>query len=547
MTAAPEQRFSLIVRNGDVYDGSGSAPMRADVAIDGDRVAAIGDFADATAATEIDAAGMAVAPGFINMLSHSYISILQDGRSLGELKQGVTLQIFGEGNSMGPYTPAMHAAIQAGMDPEMPVEVTWRTLGEYLRHAEKAGVSQNVASYIGATTLRIHAIGHDDRQATSAEMDVMRGLVRDEMEAGALGIGSSLIYAPAFYAPTEELIELCRASAPYGGCYISHMRSESERLLESVDELMRISREGGVPAEIYHLKAAGPSNWPKMEQVIQRVEDARAGGEAISADMYLYTAGATALSAAIPPRFHEGGPRALLERLADPPARAEMRREIESSDGDWENLYARARTGDDVLILACRREENRQYQGKTLRQVAEMMSLSEIDALMELVARDRSRVETAYFMMSEDNVRREVQLPWVSFGSDSPSWAAEGYFLRRSTHPRAYGNFARLLGHYVRDLGLVPLAEAVRRLTRLPADNLGLDRRGRIEQGYFADLVVFDPATIADRATYEQPQQYAVGVRDVVVNGTPALRDGEFAGNFPGRAVFGRGCRSASR
>ncbi len=540
---APDQRFDLIIRGGNVYDGSGADPRVTDVGVVGDSIAVIGGLAAARAGTEIDATGMAVAPGFINMLSHSYISMLQDRRSLGELKQGVTLQIFGEGNSMGPYTPEMHSAMQSGMDPEMPVEVTWRTLGEYLRHTEAIGVSQNIASYIGATTLRIHAVGHDDRHATAAEMDTMRALVRDEMEAGALGIGSSLIYPPAFYAPTEELIELCRAAAPYGGCYISHLRDEGNRLIECVDELLRISRESGVPAEIYHLKAGGQANWPKMERVIERVDAARAAGEPITADMYLYTAGATALSAAIPPRFHEGGARALLERLADPAMRATIKRAIETADDGWENLYRRAAGGENILIMSMRREENRRFQGKRLSQIAAMLGLDEIDALMELVARDRSRVETAYFMIDEANVRREVQLPWMAFGSDSPSWAAEGAFLKHSTHPRAYGNFARLLGRYVRDLGLVPLAEAIRRLTRFPADNLGLDRRGRIEAGYFADVVVFDPATIIDHATFEEPQQYATGVRDVVVNGTPALRDGEFAGAYPGRAVFGRGGR----
>jgi N-acyl-D-amino-acid deacylase len=429
------------------------------------------------------------------------------------------------------------------MDPEMPVEVTWNGLCEYLAHAEKFGVSQNVASYIGATTLRIHAVGQDDRPATDAEMDTMRGLVRDEMSAGALGIGSSLIYPPAFFASTEELIALCAAASPYGGKYISHMRSESTQLIEAVEELMRISREGGVPAEIYHLKAAEPGNWPKMDTVIDMVETARAAGEPIGADMYMYTAGATGLSNCIPPWYHDGGPRKLLERLDDPAICSEIRKTIETSHDGWENLYARG-GAENVLILGVRREENRAFQGRYLAEIAQTLDMHPIDAMMELVRRDRSRIDTAYFMMSEENVRKEVQLPWVAFGSDSPSWAAEGAFLKRSTHPRAYGNFARLLGHYVRDEALVPLPEAIRRLTRFPADNLGLKDRGRLEPGYFADIVVFDPATIADRATYEEPQQYAVGVRDVVVNGVLTLRDGEFAGAFGGRAVYGPGKRT---
>ena len=546
MTAAADARqtFDLVIRNGTVHDGSGGLPYVADVGVRGDLVAAIGALPDARAATEIDAKGLAVAPGFINMLSHSYMSMLQDPRSLGELKQGVTLQIFGEGGSMGPLTPAMQARMQKSMgEGDMPVEVPWRTLAEYLAHAERRGVSQNVASYIGATTLRIYAVGQDDRRASAAELDVMRGLVRDEMSAGALGIGSSLIYPPAFFASTEELIELCRAAAPYDGKYISHMRDEGGALFEAIEELLRISREGGVPAEIYHLKQAGRDNWGKLDQVIEMVEGARAAGDRVTADMYTYTAGATGLSNSIPPRFHDGGPKKLFERLADAGARAEIRDAIEHSTDGWENLYQAAGGAEGVLILGVRKEENRGCQGRTLAQIADAEGKHPIDALMDLVLRDRSRIDTAYFSISEDNVRRQIALPWMSFGSDSPSTAAEGAFLKRSTHPRAYGTFARLLGRYVRDERIITLPDAVRRLTRLPADNLGLDRRGRIERGWFADLVVFDPATVADRATWAEPHQYAVGVRDVIVNGVAALRDGEFTGALPGRAVYGPGKR----
>jgi N-acyl-D-amino-acid deacylase len=490
---------------------------------------------------------MAIAPGFVNMLSHSYISILQDGRSLGELKQGVTLQIFGEGTSMGPYTPEMRERMQKGAseDPDMPVEIAWRTLAEYLAHAEKHGIAQNIASYIGATTLRQYAVGADDRPPTDAEMDVMRGLVRDEMSAGALGIGSSLIYPPAFFASTEELIALCTTAAPYRGKYISHMRSEADGLIEAVEELMRISREGGVPAEIYHLKAADPANWHKMDAVIAMVEAARARGEPISADMYVYTAGATGLSNAIAPWWHDGGPRKLLERLEDASLRGKMRAEIEGAPTaqPWENLYGRCGGPDNVLILGVRKPENREFQGKRLSECAAMLGVDPVEAIFELVRRDRSRISTAYFMMSEENVRKEVRLPWVAFGSDSPSTAAEGAFLNASTHPRAYGNFSRLLGHYVRDEELVPLPDAIRRLSRFPCENLGLKDRGRIEEGYFADIVVFDPLTIADTATYERPHSYAIGVRDVIVNGRAALRNGEFTGEYPGRAVYGPGKR----
>jgi N-acyl-D-amino-acid deacylase len=542
--AAASRTFDLIVRNGSVHDGSGGAPYVADIGVSGDSIAEIGALTDAHAASEIDAAGLAVAPGFINMLSHSYISILQDPRSLGELKQGVTLQIFGEGNSMGPLTRDMHDRMQKNLrEGDMPVDVPWRSLSEYLSHAEKTGVSQNVASYIGATTLRIHAVGQDDRPATRAELDVMRGLVRDEMSAGALGIGSSLIYPPAFFASTEELIELCHAAAPYGGKYISHMRDEGRALIPAVEELLRISRDGGVPAEIYHLKQAGKDNWHKLDRVIEMVENARAAGEEISADMYTYTAGATGLSNSIPPRYHDGGPEKLFERLADPAIRAEIRDAIEHSRDGWENLYLAAGGADGVLVLGTRKEENRGCQGQTLAQIAEAEGKHPVDALMDLVLRDRSRVDTAYFSISEDNLRRQIALPWMSFGSDASSITAEGAFLKRSTHPRAYGCFARLLGRYVRDEQIISLPEAIRRITRLPADNLGLDRRGRIERGFFADLVVFDPRTIADRATWAEPHQYATGVRDVIVNGAAALRDGEFTGALPGRAIYGPGRR----
>jgi N-acyl-D-amino-acid deacylase len=538
------QTFDLIIRNGSIHDGGGAEPYVADIGVAGDMVAAIGALPASRAATEIDATGLAVAPGFINMLSHSYMSMLQDPRSLGELKQGVTLQIFGEGNSMGPLTPTMHARMQKSMhEADMSVDVPWRTLAEYLAHAQRQGVAQNIASYVGATTLRIYAAGQDDRPATQAELDVMRGLVRDEMSAGALGIGSSLIYPPAFFASTVELIELCRAAAPYSGKYISHMRDEGGALFEAIDELLRISREGGVPAEIYHLKQAGRDNWHKLDRVIETVEAARAGGERITADMYTYTAGATGLSNAIPPRFHDGGPEKLFERLADAGARAEIREAIEHSTEGFENLYRAAGGAEGVLILGVRKEENRGCQGKTLAEIAGAEGKDPVDALMDLVLRDRSRIDTAYFSISEDNVRRQIALPWVSFGSDSPSTAAEGAFLKRSTHPRAYGTFARLLGRYVREERIISLPEAIRRLTRLPAENLGLDRRGRIERGGFADMVVFDPATIADRATWAQPHQYAVGVRDVIVNGVAALRDGEFTGALPGRAVYGPGKR----
>jgi N-acyl-D-amino-acid deacylase len=538
--AEPEQVFDVLVRGGTVYDGSGGEPYAADVGVRGDQIASIGALDGARAGTVIDAVGLAVAPGFINMLSHSYHSMLHDGRSLSELTQGVTTQVFGEGNSMGPLTDEQRERMQEQARGAA-FEIEWSTLAEYLAYAEGRGISQNVASYIGATTLRAYAVGQDDRPATAAELDVMRGLVRDEMSAGALGIGSALIYPPGFFASTEELIALCKAAAPYRGKYISHMRSEGNELLEGIEELVRIGREGGVPAEVYHLKAAGRDNWHKAEQAIDRIERARAAGERVGADMYTYTAGSTGLSNAIPPWFHDGGPRKLFERLEHAPVRKEIRRAIEDTSDGWENLYQAAGGAEGVVILGVRKEEHRTYQGKTLAQVAAMMATDPIEALMDLVLHDRSRIDTAYFIISEENVRRQIGVPWIAFGSDARSMAAEGDFLDAPTHPRAYGNFARLLGRYVREERLISLPEAVRRLSRLPADNLELDRRGRINEGYFADLVVFDPETIEDRATYEQPHQYSVGVRDVIVNGQLALRDGQHTGAFPGRALYGPG------
>lgn len=542
MADQPEQVFDVILRGGTIYDGSGGEPYTADIGIRDDQIARIGGLDGARAGTVIDAAGMAVAPGFINMLSHSYLTMLHDGRSLSELRQGVTTQVFGEGFSMGPLDYDSRRRLE-DQDPALDYTVEWTSLVEYLEYAEKRGVSQNVASYIGATTLRTYVAGHENRPLTATEMDTVRGLIRDEMEGGALGIGSSLIYPPAFFANTDELIAMCTATAPYHGKYISHMRNEGLELLDGIAELVRISRDAGVPAEIYHLKASGRDAWPLMARAIEAVESARAEGLAVTADMYTYTAGATGLSNCIPPWFHEGGQEKLVARLAEPSVRAEIRSAIETQRHGWENLYQDAAGAENILILQTRDPALRRYQGKTLAQVADMDGADPIDALMDLVMRDRSRVGTAYFMMSEENVGLGLSQPWVSLGSDAGSMAAEGVFLSRSTHPRAYGNFARMLGRYVRDEKLVTLPEAIRRMARLPADNLGLDRRGRIEEDYFADLVVFDPGTIADRATYDNPHQYAVGVRDVIVNGAVTLRDGEYAGAFAGRAVYGPGRR----
>ncbi len=532
--------FDFVIRGGTVYDGTGAPGRRGDVGIRGDRIAGVGDLSDVPATTVIDAVGLAVAPGFINMLSWSTESMLVDGRSQGELREGVTTQIFGEGSSMGPLTPEMkqRAIEQMG---DLKYDITWTTLSEYLRELEKRGVSQNVASFIGATTIREHVIGLEDRKPTPAQLDEMRALVRQEMQAGALGIGSSLIYAPAFYASTEELIELCKVAAEYHGKYISHMRSEGNRLLEAVDELIRISREAGIPAEIYHLKAAGQPNWPKMNQVIAKVEAARKAGMKITADMYTYPAGATGLDASMPPWVLDGGYEAAYKRLADPATRARIAAAIRTPSNDWENLYRAAGSADRVLLVEFKSDKLKPLTGKTLAEAARMRGENPIDTIMNLVLEDRSRVGTVYFMISEDNIRKEIVLPWVSFGSDAASMAPEPPFTKSSTHPRAYGNFARVLGKCVRDDKVLTLAEAVRKLSGLPATNLELDRRGFLKEGMFADVVVFDPTAIADRATFENPHQYAVGMHHVFVNGAHVIRNGEHTGAKPGRALWGVG------
>jgi N-acyl-D-amino-acid deacylase len=538
---APQQiAFDVIVRGGTVFDGTGAPGRLVDVGLRGDRIAGLGDLSAAASATIVDAKGLAVAPGFINMLSWSTESLLIDGRSQGEIRQGVTTQIFGEGSSMGPLTDEMKKRMVENMG-DLKFEITWTSLSEYLRELQRRGISQNVASYLGATTVREHVIGLEDRKPTPQQLDEMRALVAREMEAGALGIGSSLIYAPAFYASTDELIELCKVAAKYRGKYISHVRSEGNRLVEAVAELIRISREAGIPAEIYHLKAAGQANYPKIDKVIGMIEEARQQGLKITADMYTYTAGATGLDAAMPPWVLDGGYDAAYKRLADVETRKKIAHAIRTPSPDWENLYLAAGSADRVLLVEFKSEALKPLTGKTLAEVAKLRGEDPAETIMNLVLEDRSRVGTVYFMMSEDNVRKQIRLPWVSFGSDAASMAPELPFTRSSAHPRAYGTFARLLGRYTRDEKILSLSEAVRRLSGLPATNLELDRRGFLKDGMFADVVVFDPGTIADRATFEKPHQYAVGMKHVFVNGVQVLKDGEHTGAKPGLALWGPG------
>ena len=529
----PEEAIEhdVLIRGGSVIDGSGSAAARVDLAIDGDRIAALGDLQDRRGRIEIDATGLVVAPGFINMLSWANESLIQDGRSLSDIHQGVTLEVLGEGRSMGPLNEAMKQELTERQT-DIVYDVAWTTLGEYLQHLEDRGVSTNVASFVGAATVRLHEIGYEDRHATPEELARMEDLVREAMEEGALGVGSSLPYVPANFAPTEELVALARAAAEYGGLYTSHIRSEGDDIFGALDEFFQVVRESGARGEVYHLKASRKQNWHKLAEVIARIEAARAEGLPVTADMYTYHASSTGLTIMLPAWVEEGGHDALVERLGDPEVRRRLAAEMEMIPAE------------DVLLVSFRNEEMRQYTGKTLADMAELWGVTPEEAVMDLIIRDDSRVGTVRFTMSEDNVRKKIALPWVSFCSDSGSLAPEAPFTNSQPHPRAYGSFARLLGKYVREEQIIPLEEAIHRLTGFPAANLKLDRRGLLQEGYFADVAIFDPDTIIDRATFEQPHQLAEGMVHVFVNGEQVLRDGEHTGAFPGRFVKGPGAAS---
>ena len=541
IASARQPKFDIIIAGGTVYDGTGAPGIRADVGITGDRITALAPSLDgASAGIVVDASSLAVAPGFINMLSWATESLIQDGRSQSDIRQGVTTEIFGEGSSMGPVTEEMRARWKREQG-AIKFDITWTTLAEYLDFLEKKGVSPNVASFVGAATVREYVVGLEDRKPTTQELARMQAVVRQAMADGALGVGSSLIYAPGFYATTEELIALAKAAGEYQGKYISHLRSEGNRLEEAVSELIRISREAAVPAEIYHLKAAGERNWKKMDRVLGTIETARGEGLKITADMYMYTAGATGLDAALPPSALSGGWDALFERIRNPAERAKIRAAIVTPTDAWENLYLAAGSAERVLLVEFKNEKLRHLTGRTLASVAAERKQLPEDTILDLILEDQSRVGTVYFLMADDNLRTQLKKPWVSIGSDGGSLAPEGVFLSSNPHPRAYGNVARLLGKYVREEKVITLADAVRRLSGLPAENLGLDRRGRLAEGYFADVAIFDTATIADRATFEKPHQYAVGMKHVIVNGRIVLKDGEHTGATPGRALKGPG------
>lgn len=536
---ANAQSFDVLIRNGTVYDGTGAAPIAADIAIRGDRIAGMGDFSAATATVTIDAAGLAVSPGFVNMLSHAPVTLLVDPRGMSDTLQGVTLEVFGE-SSMGPWNETMQREAREGQG-DLRYEVAWSTLGEYFDHLQARGMTPNVCSFVAASTVRVNVLGRDDVAPTPAQLDRMRALVAQAMEEGAMGLTSALIYAPATYASTEELIELSKVAAQYGGMYIAHIRSEGNRFLEAIDETLRIAREAALPVEIYHLKAAGTQNWHKMDQAIEKIEQARRDGIRITADMYSYVAGATGLDASMPPWVQEGGYNAWAERLKDPKIRKQVRREMLRDTNEWENLFYSAGSPDRLMLIGFKNPDLKKYTGMTLAQVAAERGTSPADTVMDLVIEDGSRVGTVYFLMSEDNVRKQIALPWVSFGSDAGAMAAEGDFLKSSTHPRAYGNFARVLGKYVREEKVISLQEAIRKLTLFPATTLGISDRGRLAPGYFADIAVFNPDTITDHATFENPHQYATGMIHVFVNGTQVVADGRHTGATPGRIVRGPG------
>jgi len=537
---AGSRNYDVLIRGGTIYDGSGAPGLVGDVGIRRDRIVFIGDANKLKGKIEIDAAGLAVAPGFINMLSWANESLLVDGRGMSDLKQGVTLEVLGEGHSMGPLNAAMKAQMVRDQG-DLRYDVTWTTLGEYLEHLEKTGIAMNVASFVGATTVREHEIGYDDRPPTADELARMQALVRQAMAEGAVGVSTSLIYSPAFYAETDELIALARVAAEFDGLYASHIRNEGDSLLEAFDEFLTIARAAGIRAELYHMKASGRANWHKLEDLFAKIEAARADGLPITADIYTYHASATGLDAIMPPWVQEGGPDAWRKRLQDPQVRARVKREMNTPTADWDNGYLTAGSPDNILLVGFKNAALKPLTGKTLAEVARMRGADPEDVAMDLVIEDASRVGCVFFTMSEENIRKKVRQPWVSICSDAEAPAPEGVFLEQSTHPRAYGSFARLLGKFCRDERLITLEDAVHRMTGLPAANLKLRDRGLLKKGHYADIVVFDPRTIADKATFDQPHQYAIGVAHVFVNGKQVLKNGEHTGAFPGRVVRGPG------
>ncbi|MGB5720012.1 MAG: D-aminoacylase [Woeseiaceae bacterium] len=536
----PSPSYDLILRSGTIYDGSGTEPYMGDIAIEGDKIIALGELGKASAAREINAEGLAVAPGFVNMMSWANESLIEDGRSQSNIRQGVTLEVMGEGESMGPLSDDMKKEL-VSLQSDIHYKIEWTTLDEYLQFLAQRGISPNVASFIGSGTPRRYVIGHEDRPPTAEELEKMRSLVRSAMEDGALGVASSLMYPPGLFADTDELIELSRVAAEYDGMYISHMRDEGAHMIEAIEELLTIAREAEIRAEIYHLKSSGQSNWPLFDKAVEMVEAARAEGLQITADVYTYPAGATGLNVTVPPWVQEGGFAVSLQRMADPALRERIIREMNTPSDDWENMFLMAGSPENILMVGFKSDALKPLTGKTVAEVAAMRGTSAEETILDLIVEDGSRIGTVYFTQSEDIVRRAVSLPWVSFNSDEASLAPEGVFLKSNPHPRAYGSFARVLGKYVREEKVLTLQDAIRKLAALPAQNLKIDRRGELKEGFYADVVVFDPETIQDHATFVEPHQYATGMVHVFVNGEQVLKDGEHTGATPGRVVRGPG------
>jgi len=537
-----KQSYDTIIRNGMIYDGNGGEPYKGDIGIKNDTIAFIGDLSNATAKNETDANGMAVSPGFINMMGHSEESLIQDGRSQSDIRQGVTTEIFTE-FSMGPLNEKMKKQLQDGQG-DIKYKVEWNTLGEYMNFLEKKKISCNIASFVGTGAVRQYVIGEDNKAPTPEQLDSMKLLVKEAMQEGALGVTNALIYPVDFFAKTDELIELSKEASKYGGTYSSHMRSEGNKLLEAVEEIITISKEANIPVEIFHLKAAGKNNWSKMDSVINRVERARKEGLDVTADMYTYLAGATGMTSAFPPTLQDGGFGKLWERLHDPGIRKDMIKAMNTDATEWENLYYGAGGAEHVLLLSFKQDSLKKYTGKTLAEVAKLRGKTAEETAMDLIIQDSTRVGVAYFLMNEDNVKKQVALPWVSFGSDEASYTPEGVFLKSNAHPRAYGNFARVIGKYSRDENVVSLPMAIYKLANLPSKHLKLQKRGELKVGNFADLIIFNPSKVNDKATFEKPHQYAEGMIDVFVNGIQVLKDGEHTGAMPGRFVKGPGYKN---
>lgn len=538
------KEYDKIIHNGMIYDGNGGEPFKADIGIKGDTIAFIGDLSGVSAQISVDAKGMAVAPGFINMMGHSEEALIQDGRGQSDIKQGVTTEIFTE-FSMGPLNEKMKKQMKDGQG-DIKYDVKWNTLGEYMNFLEKKGISPNIATFVGTGAVRQYVIGEDNVAPTPAQLDSMKALTRQAMQEGALGVTNALIYPVDFFAKTDELIALSKEASKYGGMYTSHMRSEGNKFLEALEELITISKEANIPAEVFHLKAAGKNNWWKMDSAIKRIERARKEGQQITADMYTYIAGATGMTSAFPPTLQDGGFGKLRERLMDPKVREDMKKAMNTDAIDWENLYYGAGGAEHILMLSFKQDSLKKYTGKTLAEVAFIRGKSPEETAMDLIIQDSTRVGVAYFLMSEDNVKKQVALPWVSFGSDEAAYTTEGVFLKSNAHPRAYGNFSRVLGKYTRDEKVMSLQQAIYKLAKLPADNLKLKKRGELKVGNYADIIIFNPATVQDHSTFDKPHQYSTGVIHVFVNGEQVLKDGEHTGKKPGKFVKGPGYRVGS-